>query len=71
MTRDEVVAAMRQAIKEDIGYTTWTISTPHIERYTEMVLARAAERAWMALVQERQPWHIRRAVTDAIVGGAK
>lgn len=71
MTRDEVVAAMRQAIKEDIGYTTWTISTPHIERYTEMVLARAAERAWIALVHHRQTEYVRRAVTEAIVGGVK
>ena len=30
MTQDEIVKSLKEIVAQDIGYTTWTISTPHL-----------------------------------------
>lgn len=30
MTQDEVIKDLKEILARDIGYTTWTISTPHL-----------------------------------------
>jgi hypothetical protein len=30
MTQDEIVKSLKEIVSQDIGYTTWTISTPHL-----------------------------------------
>ena len=30
MTQDEIIKDLKEILARDIGYTTWTISTPHL-----------------------------------------
>ena len=37
MEKYEDIEFLRKAVKEDVGFSTWTISTPHLMRFAELV----------------------------------
>ena len=40
----EVADMMSIALQTDVGFTAWTISTPHLEVFAEMVARKAVEK---------------------------
>lgn len=70
MTQDEIIKDLKEILARDIGYTTWTISTPHlvslVNKAIESEREACAERAWVALVKHKQPWNVRQDIVDVI-----
>jgi len=50
MNKYEDIDLLRRAMMEDVGFNTWTISTPHLMRFAELV--RADERKRIAKTLE-------------------
>ena len=63
MTQDEVLATLHKVVAENMNYTTWTVSTPHL---VELVnLAVEQEREACAKVIEECNWPKWADATDA------
>jgi hypothetical protein len=43
-TAEDVADMMRQALQTKVGFSAWTVSTPHLEVFAEMVAQKAAEK---------------------------
>jgi hypothetical protein len=39
MTQEEIVKSLKEIVAQDIGYTTWTISTPHLVSLVNKAIA--------------------------------
>ena len=57
MTQDEVLAALHKVVAENMNYTTWTVSTPHLVALVNLAIEREREAcealcAWRTGVQQ-------------------
>ena len=43
MTQDEVLAALHKVVAENMNYTTWTVSTPHLVALVNLAIERERE----------------------------
>jgi hypothetical protein len=50
MTQDEVLATLHKVVAENMNYTTWTVSTPHLVALVREVIEQ--EREEMAQMME-------------------
>jgi hypothetical protein len=63
MTQDEVLAALHKVVAENMNYTTWTVSTPHLVALVNLAIERERE-ACAKLADEIDPvWE---SISDAI-----
>ena len=44
MNRDDIVRMVRKALEQNVDYSVWTISTPHLEEFARLVAAAERER---------------------------
>jgi len=65
MTQDEIVKSLKEIVAQDIGYTTWTISTPHLISLVNKAID--IEREACALVADEWSGHFQaNAIAQAI-----
>jgi hypothetical protein len=63
MTQDEVLSALHKVVAENMNYTTWTVSTPHLVALVNLAIERERE-ACAKLADEIDPvWE---SISDAI-----
>ena len=43
MNRDDIVRMVRKALEQNVDYSVWTISTPHLEAFARLVAAAERE----------------------------
>jgi hypothetical protein len=43
MTKDEILAALREVVAANNQYTTWTVSTPHLVALVNLAIERERE----------------------------
>jgi len=43
MTQDEVLSALHKVVAENMNYTTWTVSTPHLVSLVNLAIERERE----------------------------
>ncbi len=43
MTQDEVLAALHKVVAENMNYTTWTVSTPHLVSLVNLAIEHERE----------------------------
>jgi len=43
MNRDDIVRMVREALNQNVDYSVWTISTPHLEEFARLVAAAERE----------------------------
>ena len=43
-TAEDIADMMRQALQTKVGFSAWTVSTPHLEAFAEMVAQKAVEK---------------------------
>ncbi len=43
MTQDEVLAALHKVVAENMNYTTWTVSTPHLVALVNLAIEHERE----------------------------
>jgi hypothetical protein len=43
MTQDEVLAALHKVVAENMNYTTWTVSTPHLVALVNLAIEQERE----------------------------
>jgi hypothetical protein len=43
-TTEDIADMMRQALQTKVGFSAWTVSTPHLEAFAEMVAQKAVEK---------------------------
>ena len=41
---EDIADMMRQALQTKVGFSAWTVSTPHLEAFAEMVSQKAVEK---------------------------
>ena len=51
MTQDEIIKDLKEILARDIGYTTWTISTPHLVSLVNKAIE-AEREACIAILDE-------------------
>ena len=54
MTQDEVLATLHKVVAENMNYTTWTVSTPHLVALVNFAIEQERERLLQA-VEEMRP----------------
>ena len=64
MTQDEVLAALHNVVAENMNFTTWTVSTPHLVELVNRVVK--AEREACAKVADGWPDYDVQGLADAI-----
>jgi hypothetical protein len=63
MTQDEVLSALHKVVAENMNYTTWTVSTPHLVALVNLAIEQERE-ACAKLADEIDPvWE---SISDAI-----
>jgi hypothetical protein len=63
MTQDEVLSALHKVVAENMNYTTWTVSTPHLVALVKLAIEQERE-ACAKLADEIDPvWE---SISDAI-----
>jgi len=43
MTQDEILSALHKVVAENMNYTTWTVSTPHLVALVNLAIERERE----------------------------
>ena len=43
MNRDDIIRMAREALNQRVDYTVWTLSTPHLEAFANLVAAAERE----------------------------
>ena len=43
-TAEDIADMMRQALQTKVGFSAWTVSTPHLEAFADMVAQKAVEK---------------------------
>ena len=43
MTQDEVLSALHKVVAENMNYTTWTVSTPHLVALVKLAIEHERE----------------------------
>ena len=43
MNRDDIIRMAREALNQRVDYTIWTLSTPHLEAFADLVAAAERE----------------------------
>jgi len=43
MTQDEVLSALHKVVAENMNYTTWTVSTPHLVALVNLAIEQERE----------------------------
>ncbi len=43
MNRDDIISMVREALNQRVDYTVWTLSTPHLEEFANLVAAAERE----------------------------
>jgi hypothetical protein len=68
MTQDEVLAALHKVVAENMNYTTWTVSTPHLVALVNLAIEKESDRIKQANAPEieRVNAHIKE-LEDAIL----
>ena len=56
MTQDEVLAALHKVVAENMNYTTWTVSTPHLVALVNLAIEHERE-ACAKVVEAWSDWH--------------
>lgn len=44
MNRDDIIRMAREALNQRVDYTIWTLSTPHLEAFADLVAAAEREK---------------------------
>jgi len=55
MTQDEVLAALHKVVAENMNYTTWTVSTPHLVALVNLAIEHERE-ACAKVCEAWQEW---------------
>ena len=53
MTQDEVLSALHKVVAENMNYTTWTVSTPHLVALVNLAIEQERE----ACADIAENWH--------------
>ena len=53
MTQDEILEALHKVVAENMNYTTWTVSTPHLVALVNLAIDRERE-AILAVIGDNQ-----------------
>ena len=56
MTQDEVLSALHKVVAENMNYTTWTVSTPHLVALVNLAIEQERE-ACAKVVEAWSDWH--------------
>ena len=65
MTQDEVLATLHKVVAENMNYTTWTVSTPHLVELVNLAVEQEREACAQLCWSQRKYWDAE-ACADAI-----